>query len=128
ALRRLDAPQRPETFLLVPARDSSARDLYVLAGQGILDLRNAQTVPGEAVGIHEDLDLAPLAAHDGDGPHVLDGLELTLDPLVGNLGDLARRALAGDHHRHDRGRIGVGLFDDGRLGAGREAGDDGVDL
>ena len=128
ALGRLDAAEGAQALFLGPARDAPAGDLHVLAGQGVLHLLDAEPVTGEAVGVDEDLDLALLAPHDGDGPTSFTVSSWRLIRLSAISVISRGRALARDHHGHDRGRIGVGLLDDGGLGAGREAGDDGVHL
>ncbi len=61
--------RRPSSW--AAARDAPPGNLHVLAGEGVLDLLDAQAVAGEPVGVDEDLDLALLAPHDGDGAHVL---------------------------------------------------------
>src|SRR5262249_23467421 len=88
------------------------------------DLLDREAVGDQAVRVDRDLDLALAVADERDGADVLDRLQPALDPLVGQLGDLARGAAARDHQRHDRRRIHVELLDHRRLGARRELGDD----
>ena len=79
-------------------------------------------------GSASDLDLALPVADEGDRADVLDRLERALDALVGDLGDLARRALAGDDQGQDRRGVRIDLLDDGRLRPGGEAGQHRPDL
>ena len=87
-----------------------------------------QLVGGEPVGLHPDVDRAVEPAHEPHLAHPERALELDLDDLVGQLGQLAQRPVAGHRHREGGRLVVVELRDDGRLRVAGEVPDREGDL
>src|SRR5213075_1016925 len=91
-------------------------------------LFNRNVVAFELAGIDDDVDGAAAAADEGDGADAVEAGERVFDLLVSDFGNFADGAAAGNGDGHDRRGVDVELIDDGRIGAGGQAGEDGVDL
>ena len=115
-----DAPERAERGLAQARGDVAAGHVGVLADERVAHRRDRQLVGGEPVRLDPDIDRAVEAA---DQPHLADAvgaLELDLDDLVGELGQLAQREVAGHRHGEDGRLVVVELRDDRRLGVARQ--------
>ena len=123
SLGLLDAAERAQHHFRLPVIDAAAGLLLVLADQRLADVLDGQVlVLQQLVGVDDDVDGPLPAADEDDRPDAGQRLEVFLDPLAGDLGDLAEVAAAGDGDRHDRGGVEVELVDDRRVGARRAAG------
>ena len=125
---RLHPPQRAQHQLAPGLLHAAARHLHVLRLQRRPHVLHRQPVRPQAVRVEGHLHGAHARAHEVDGAHVGHGLEVLLEELVREEGDLLEVARRGHRERQDGGRIDVELVHDGGLGAGREAREDGVDL
>ena len=98
----------------MPRGDVAAGHVGVLADERVAHRGDRELVGGEPVGVDPDVDRA---LEPADQPHLADAvgaLELHLDDLVGHLGQLAQRAVAGQRDREHRRLVVVELGDDRR--------------
>jgi hypothetical protein len=79
-------------------------------------------------GVDEDLDLALAAADEVDAADAGDLLHALLDLVLGDLGEVADRQVAGEGDREDGCGAGVELGDHGRVDAAGQVALDGGDL
>ena len=105
--------------------DAAAGDLDVLRPQRVAHLLDRESGRPPAVGVDEDVDRALPAADQDHRADAAARSRCLLDLLLGDLGDLAQVAVAGDDDAHDRRRVDVELLHDRRVGALGQARDDG---
>ena len=120
----LHPPHRPHDELATRLIETPARQLEVLLPDAGPHLRDREPLRGQAVGIDEDIDRPLLAADQHHLPDAGERLDVLLDLLAGDLGDLAEAPPTGDGEAHHRDRVHVELLDHGRVGADRELGQD----
>ena len=118
------APHRAQGLLAGRARDVAARQVGVLAGQRVTHRRDRQLIGRQAVGIDPHVDGALEAADDLDLPDAEGALEKRLDEFVGDLGQLAQRAVGRDGDAEDRRELAVELGDDRGTHVARQPGQD----
>src|SRR4029078_8761964 len=83
---RLDAAERPQRQLRLALRDVAAGDLDVLGDDGVAHALDRAPVRVQLLDVEDDVDLAGLAARDGDFADAVDGFDAAADLLVGALG------------------------------------------
>ena len=94
-------------------------NLRVLPRHRVADIHDRNAVGGHAVGVDPDVHRPAPSAHHQRLAHAADGLDGVLDGPVGDLVQLPRRALSGQHDRHHRRRVRVEFLDQRRLGVAR---------
>ena len=104
----------------------AARNLHVLRLQRRAHLLNRQATRAQLVDVHRHLHRAGAVAGHVDRADVEHGFEALLDDLVREVGHLAQIAGRADAHGDHRRGVHVELVDDGGLGAGGQAREDGV--
>jgi hypothetical protein len=92
------------------------------------DVVDGEAEAGHAGGVDEDLNLALAAADEVDAADAGDLLHALLDLVLGDLGEVADRQVAGEGDREDGGGAGVELGDDGRVDAAGQVALDRGDL
>ena len=112
---RFEPAERAQRQLGVPLLDVAAGDLDVLGHDGVAHAVDGEAVRVQLLDVEDDLDLARLAAGDGDLADAVDRLDGAADLLVGDLRQRAERQRAREREADDRIRVRVDLGDDRRL-------------
>ncbi len=89
-----DAAHRAQRRLVEAGRHVAARQVGVLAHDGVAHAGDRDLVRDQPVGVDPDVDGAEQAADDPDLADAGRALELRADDLVGDLGQLAEGAVA----------------------------------
>ena len=118
-----DAPERAQRRLAHARGDVAAGHVGVLADQRVAHRGDRELIGGEPVRLDPHVDRAVEPADQAHLADAVRALELHLDDLVGELGQLAQREVAGHRHREDGRLVVVGLRDDRRLGVARQVPD-----
>ena len=108
--------------------DAAAGSFNVFRAEGAFDFLGAEVVGVQLVDVHEDIDLAELAADDVHGANAVDGFEGAADLFVADFGEFADRALAVDGEGDDGVIVRIGLGDGGGQDVDRELAHGGRDL
>ncbi len=123
ARRRRCVPSCAATASSSAAGDVAAGHVGVLPHDGVAHGGDRNLVGGQPVGIDPDVDRALEPADDSTSPTPADALELHLDDLVGDLGQLAQRAVAGERRWSGPARSSLSNFamTGGSISGGRSA-------
>ena len=128
ALHRLHAAQGAHHQFPRPLIQPAAGHFQVLPPQRLAHVVDRQVVGPQFPDVHRDLHRARAGAEHADRADVLHRLQVLLDEFVGDVGDLLEVARGADTNRDHRDGVEVKLVDDGRIGSGRQARENGVDL
>ena len=116
-----EASERPERDLAAARVHVAPGHVGILALEGGPDLCDRDAVGREAVDVDPDVDRALEAAHDRDLADARRAFDERFDDLVGDLRQLAHRALGcRERDRHHGRVVVVELLDEGRIDVARE--------
>jgi hypothetical protein len=116
-----------EGLLALATGDISAGDIGVLANDCLADVGDGDLIGGQFLRIDPDVDGALDSADDADLADAFGALDLGFDDSVGDFGQLALGAIAGEGEGEDGLRVVVEFGDDGWVGVVGEILDDGGD-
>src|SRR4029450_9359985 len=123
-----DAAHRPQRRLVEPGGHVAPGQVGILGNEGIAHVGDRDLVGGQPIGVDPDADGAGQAAHDTDLADAGRPLATWRHGLVGELGQLAERALAGERDGDHRRLVVVELRDDRRQDFARQVADGDGDL
>jgi hypothetical protein len=114
-LGRFEPAQRAQRQLGVPLLDVAARHLDVLGHDRVAHAVHGEAVRVQLLDVEDHLDLARLAARDGDLADAVHGFDRAPDLLVGDLGQRAQGQRSRQREADDGIRVRVHLGNDRRL-------------
>jgi hypothetical protein len=111
-----------------PGVQAASGQLQILRAQGVENVGHREVVGAQFAGVHQHVNLALGAAHDGHFAHALGVFQAALDLLVGDQGDVAQRARRRHRNPQNRRGVRVELLHHRHLGRLRQVVDNQVDL